>query len=140
MTARPFYQGPMQIEALDHLVLTVADIEATAAFYTGALGMTREDFRPADGSTRTALKFGRQKINLHQAGAEFDPKARAPAPGTADLCFLISGGLAPWVARLKASNIPIEEGPIRRTGATGPILSIYLRDPDGNLIELSEPL
>lgn len=122
-----------RVVALDHLVLTVRDIDQTVAFYA-RLGMTHERFEAADGTIRNALKFGRQKINLHLSGAEFEPKAAHPGPGTADLCFLSDAPLADW------ANLPgIEEGPVPRTGATGPILSIYLRDPDGNLIEISVP-
>lgn len=123
--------------SLDHLVLTVADVDRTVAFYTQALGMQAEIFRPADGSTRTALSFGSQKINLHLAGAEFLPKACDPVPGSADLCFLTETPLDTWRDHLAALGIPVELGPVARTGATGPILSIYLRDPDGNLIEVS---
>ncbi|MBV6637801.1 MAG: VOC family protein, partial [Mameliella sp.] len=112
---------------------------ATRQFYETVLGMQAERFTPADGSTRWALKFGRQKINLHTAGQEFDPKARRPGPGTADLCFLSETPLAEWQAHLAALGVTIEEGPLPRTGATGPIRSIYIRDPDGNLIEISNP-
>lgn len=125
------------LTALDHLVLTVADLDATRAFYTGVLGMEAVHFTPADGSTRWALTFGVQKINLHQAGAEFDPKAARPTPGSADLCFLTETPLPEWQAHLAAHDIAITDGPIARTGATGPILSLYIRDPDGNLIEIS---
>lgn len=127
------------VSSLDHLVLTVADTETTLRFYTEVLGMRAETFRPADGSTRHALKFGRQKINLHPAQAPFDPKAAHPAPGTADLCFLTDTPLDEWERHLTAQGIAVEEGPVPRTGATGPILSLYLRDPDGNLIEISTP-
>lgn len=129
-----------KIDALDHLVLTVADIDATVAFYTQVLGMQVETFRPADGSTRTALNFGHQKINLHPAASPFDPKAAHPGPGTADLCFLSETPIAQWQAHLTAQDIAIEDGPIQRTGATRPILSVYIRDPDGNLIEISNAL
>jgi catechol 2,3-dioxygenase-like lactoylglutathione lyase family enzyme len=128
--------GP-QIDALDHLVLTVADLSATLAFYRDALGMEAQVFRGADGTERHALRFGAQKINLHVAGAEFEPKAARPCPGSADLCFLSDTPLAEWQAHLSRLGIAIEEGPVPRTGATGPILSLYLRDPDGNLIEIS---
>ncbi len=124
----------MKISGLDHLVLTVADIEATTAFYRDVLRMGVETFRPADGSLRTALTFGKQKINLHQAGAEFEPKARVALPGSADLCFLTEVSLATWLIHLGDRVI---DGPVPRIGAQGPIMSIYLRDPDGNLIELS---
>ena len=129
-----------KITALDHLVLTVADIGATLRFYEDVLGLEAVSFRPADGSTRWALRFGTQKINLHEAGREFDPRAQSPVPGSADLCFLTDSPLDDWFERFRARNVPIEEGPVRRSGATGPILSLYLRDPDGNLIEISQPL
>lgn len=102
--------------------------------------MRAVSFQPADGSTRWALCFGAQKINLHPADRPFDPKAAAPAPGSADLCFLSDRDLAEWQVHLANKGVVIEEGPVRRSGATGPILSIYLRDPDGNLIEVSNTL
>lgn len=126
-----------KVTTLDHLVLTVADIDATADFYERAFGMQRDVFRPADGTTRVALKFGRQKINLHKSGAEFDPKALAPTKGSADLCFLSDTPVAGWLSHFAALGLEEVEGPVRRTGATGPILSVYLRDPDGNLIEVA---
>ncbi len=121
--------------ARDHLVLTVADIGRTCDFYTRVLGMRMVRF--AEG--RVALHFGRQKINLHQAGRTFDPKAAAPTPGSADLCFLLAGSLEDAVAHLGSARIAIELGPVERTAASGPIRSVYLRDPDGNLIELAAP-
>ena len=124
------------VASLDHLVLTVADIARTCDFYARALGMTVVRF--AEG--RVALHFGSQKINLHQAGRTFDPKAAAPTPGSADFCFLLEGTLDEAIAHMAALAIPVEAGPIERTGATGRIRSIYLRDPDGNLIELATPL
>ena len=126
-----------RLSGLDHLVLTVADPERTVAFYRDILGMVPEQFHPADGSTRWALKFGMQKINLHPADGPFDPKARLPQPGSADLCFLSDEPLDRWQAHFEGSGIAVEEGPVARTGATGPILSLYIRDPDGNLIEVS---
>ncbi|GAA1460081.1 VOC family protein [Williamsia maris] len=126
----------MQIESLDHLVLTVADPDATVRFYTDVLGMTEHTF----GSGRTALLFGRSKINLHRAGHEFEPKADRPTPGSADLCFLVATPIADIVEQLDAAGVPIVEGPVSRTGATGDILSVYVRDPDNNLIELSNPM
>lgn len=126
-------KGDALIESLDHLVLTVADIEASVAFYCGVLGMERVSF--AGG--RTALGFGRQKINLHQQGHEFEPKARTPVPGSADLCFVAALALDQVAARLADAGIAIEEGPVARTGAVGPITSLYVRDPDGNLVEIS---
>ena len=127
----------MKVASLDHLVLTVADLKATIAFYRDVLGMTAAQFTPADGAPRWALTFGHQKINLHQAGAEFEPKAHHPAPGTADLCFLSEQPVKDWQEHLSNQGVPVESGPVPRTGATGPILSLYLRDPDGNLIEIS---
>lgn len=126
----------MNVASLDHLVLTVADIARTCDFYTRALGMRVARF----GEGRVALHFGQQKINLHQADRTFDPKAMAPTAGSADLCFLIAGALEDAITHLKALGIAIEEGPVERTGATGRIQSIYLRDPDGNLLELATPL
>ena len=124
------------INGLDHLVLTVTDVEASVAFYERALGMTPVTF--AGG--RRALAFGAQKINLHPHGREFEPKAARPTPGSADLCFLTARPLAEVQAHLAACGVAIVEGPVRRTGATGPILSVYFRDPDGNLIEVANRL
>lgn len=129
-----------EINRIDHLVLTVRNIEATIGFYETALGMQGRPFVTADGETRWSLSFGSQKINLHAAGAEFEPKAAKPAPGTADLCFLSDTPLEDWLLHLEAQKIGLEEGPVRRTGAMGPLLSIYLRDPDGNLIEVSNAI
>ncbi|MBN6152365.1 VOC family protein [Xanthomonas sp. AmX2] len=126
----------MQIDRLDHLVLTVADIGVSCAFYTRVLGMREVRF----GEGRTALAFGAQKINLHAAGREFEPKARRPTPGSGDLCFITATPLAQVRGELEAAAVAIEDGPVQRTGATGPILSLYFRDPDGNLIEVSNPL
>ena len=128
------------LSSLDHLVLTVVNLSATVAFYRDVLGMTPEEFTPADGSPRWALKFGAQKINLHFSGAEFEPKAAVPMPGSADLCFLSDVPLDRWQAHLARRGVNIEQGPVRRTGAMGPILSLYMRDPDGNLIEISNRL
>jgi catechol 2,3-dioxygenase-like lactoylglutathione lyase family enzyme len=125
----------VRIASLDHLVLTVADPEATASFYE-RLGMRRETF----GEGRLALRFGAQKLNLHRAGAEIEPHAHRPMPGSADVCLLIDGELGDAERELTAAGIPIELGPVDRTGATGAIRSLYLRDPDGNLIEISEKL
>jgi len=129
-------EATMQIDHLDHLVLTVADIETTVDFYTRVLGMQAVTF----GEGRKALVFGQQKINLHQAGREFEPKAERPTPGSADLCFIVATPLAEVIAHLQAQGVAIVEGPVQRTGATGPIRSVYVRDPDFNLIELSNPL
>ncbi len=124
----------MIIDRLDHFVLTVTSIEATSEFYARILGMRPETF----GDGRKALAFGGQKINLHQAAAEFLPKAARPTPGSADFCLISATPLAEVMAHLQTLGIPIEAGPVARTGATGPIRSIYLRDPDGNLIEIAE--
>lgn len=129
----------VSLKALDHLVLTVLDIRESQDFYCRVLGMGLELFYPADGTERVALKFGEQKINLHQRGAEFEPKAKATKPGSADLCFLSENSLAQWARHLQDNGVPIEQGPVPRTGATGPIQSIYVRDPDGNLIEIANP-
>ncbi|MBD2300017.1 VOC family protein [Nostoc sp. FACHB-87] len=121
------------IAHLDHLVLTVEDIYRTVDFYTTVLDMREVSF----GEGRTALSCGQQKINLHKKGQEFEPKALFPTPGSADLCFIASVSLDAVIARLYERGIPILEGPVRRTGAKGAILSIYFRDPDSNLIEVS---
>jgi catechol 2,3-dioxygenase-like lactoylglutathione lyase family enzyme len=123
----------MRVERLDHLVLTVADVAASVEFYERVLGMRPVTF----GAGRRALAFGEQKINLHQAGAEFEPKARRPTPGSADLCFVTSTGLDDVERQLREVGVDIEEGPVDRTGALGPIRSVYFRDPDLNLIEVS---
>jgi len=126
----------MNIDAIDHVVLTVRDIPASVAFYTRVLGMREVIF----GDDRRALAFGSCKLNLHQAGNEFEPKAAHPAPGAVDLCLLARTPVAEIERHLATLGVAIESGPIERTGALGPILSIYVRDPDGNLIELSNPL
>jgi len=126
-----------KISGLDHFVLTVADIFETVAFYGDALGMQAEVFRPADGSTRTALVFGEQKINLHLKGAEFEPKADIATAGSADFCMISDTPLNDWIVHLVGMGITIIEGPVARTGAVGKITSIYLRDPDGNLLEIA---
>jgi len=123
----------MRIDRLDHLVLTVADIRATVDFYTRVLGMQEVVFR----GDRRALAFGHSKINLHQRGKEFEPKAAHPTPGSADLCLISANPLDEVTAALSDHGVSIEEGPIERTGAIGPILSIYVRDPDANLVEIS---
>ncbi len=123
----------VRLEGLDHLVLTVTDIDRTCEFYERVLGMKSVVF----GDDRRALTFGSQKINLHEVGREFEPKAAAPMPGSADLCFLTKTPLEEVIEHLCASGVPVEEGPVRRTGARGQVESIYLRDPDGNLIEIS---
>jgi catechol 2,3-dioxygenase-like lactoylglutathione lyase family enzyme len=122
------------IDHVDHIVLTTRDKERCVDFYTRVLGMRLEEF----GAGRVALRFGDQKINLHVAGKEFEPKADRPTPGSLDLCFIASVPLAEVVQRLKDSGVPIIEGPVRRTGAAFAILSVYVRDPDKNLVEISE--
>ena len=126
----------MHIDRLDHLVLTVRDVEATCAFYERALGMRAISF----GGGRRALAFGSQKINLHQHGREFEPKAQHPTPGSADFCLITSVPLAEVVAHLAQAGVTIVEGPVAKTGATGPLLSVYFRDPDQNLVEVSNLL
>jgi catechol 2,3-dioxygenase-like lactoylglutathione lyase family enzyme len=128
-----------RVRALDHLVLTVRNIPASVRFYTQVLGMRGKQFPAADGTKRWALHFGQSKINLHQAGGEFDPKAGSPTRGSADLCFLTDASMDDWLNHLAVHQVDIEEGPVRRSGAMGPITSIYLRDPDLNLIEVSVP-
>ncbi|MHA7113275.1 VOC family protein [Pseudomonas promysalinigenes] len=124
------------IDHLDHLVLTTIDVDACSDFYTRVLGMQRETF----GAGRLAFRFGNQKINVHVRGHEFEPKAHLPVPGALDLCCIASIALDEVIARLHAAPWPIVEGPVQRTGATGPIRSVYVRDPDLNLIEIAEPL
>jgi len=126
----------MKIDSLDHLVLTVRDVEASCAFYQRVLGMEVVSF----GTGRKALAFGVQKINLHQAGHEFEPKAQRPTPGSADLCFLTSVPLAQVQEHLAECGVTVTEGPVQRTGAQGAIVSVYFRDPDMNLIEVSNRL
>ncbi len=126
----------MSIVGLDHLVLTVRDLDATLRFYTDALGLAEVTF----GEGRKALAVGDKKINLHVAGHEFEPKATRPTPGSADLCFLTDTPVEEVAAALVARGVAIEQGPVYRSGATGPIRSIYLRDPDGNLIEIASPV
>lgn len=126
----------IRIDRLDHLVLTIADIAISCDFYSRILGMSVETF--AEG--RKALKFGGQKINLHEAGREFDPKAKHPTPGSGDLCFIAETQLADLIAHLEALGVAIEEGPVERIGATGRLRSVYFRDPDGNLLEVSNPI
>ena len=123
----------MRIDRLDHLVLTVADLHRTIGFYAGVLGMDEVTF----GDGRKALAFGHAKINLHEAGHEFEPKARQAVPGSADLCFITEDPLDEVIATLEAHGVAILEGPVDRTGATGTIHSVYVRDPDGNLVEIS---
>jgi catechol 2,3-dioxygenase-like lactoylglutathione lyase family enzyme len=122
----------IEIDGVDHLVLTVASIERTVAFYTDVLGMRTEKF----GDGRWALHFGTQKFNLHEAGHEFEPKAQRPTPGSIDICLVASTPLDEVVDTLRARGVPIVEGPVDRTGARGRMRSVYVRDPDDNLVEL----
>ena len=123
----------MEIERIDHFVLTVRDLRATCDFYTRVLGMREETF----GDGRTALHFGRHKINVHQVGGPGRLVARVPTPGSADVCFVTTTPLDAVVAHLRACGVAIEEGPVQRAGAIGQMDSVYLRDPDGNLVEVS---
>ncbi|MBT9567491.1 MAG: VOC family protein [Thiobacillus sp.] len=126
----------MQIDSIDHLVLTVRSLPDSIAFYTRVLGMQAACF----GDDRQAVLFGRSKLNLHQAGNEFEPKARHPVPGSVDLCLISHTPMAEILAHLTAQHVAVETGPVERTGAQGALLSVYVRDPDHNLIELSNPL
>jgi catechol 2,3-dioxygenase-like lactoylglutathione lyase family enzyme len=124
---------PFSIDRVDHLVLTVFDVDRTLDFYRRVLGMEPITF--AGG--RRGLAFGRQKLNLHQAGREFEPKALKPTPGAIDVCFITGSALDDVIAHLKAQGVAIAAGPVEKTGALGPMMSVYFRDPDGNLIEVS---
>jgi len=123
----------MNIDRIDHVVMTVRSVDATCAFYEHVLGMQPVTF--AGG--RRALAFGRQKINLHEAGREFEPKAHFAAPGTLDICLVTTTPLPQVIEHLARCNVTIIEGPVAKTGATGPLRSVYFRDPDQNLIEVS---
>jgi catechol 2,3-dioxygenase-like lactoylglutathione lyase family enzyme len=123
----------VDVDGLDHLVLTVVDLAATTEFYQRVLGMSAEVF----GDGRHALHFGDQKINLHEAGREFEPKAARPTPGSADLCFITRTPLEEVQQHLRTQSVPLELGPVDRTGARGPMRSVYIRDPDGNLVEIA---
>ena len=127
---------PAMIDHLDHFVLTTAHTERCVDFYTRVLGMTAETF----GAGRLAFRFNDQKINVHERGRELEPKAHLPVPGALDLCFIASCPLDAVVAHLNACGWPILDGPVERTGATRKLRSIYVRDPDLNLIEISEQL
>jgi catechol 2,3-dioxygenase-like lactoylglutathione lyase family enzyme len=123
----------LAIDRIDHVVLTAHDVDRTIEFYSRVLGMEPVSFAAG----RRGLAFGRQKINLHQAGREFEPKALTPTPGSLDLCFITETPLAEVVAHLKAEGVAIAQGPVEKTGALGPMMSVYFRDPDGNLVEVS---
>ncbi len=123
----------MEVDRIDHIVLTVRSIAAASEFYSRVLGMKVVTF----GAGRTALQFGEQKINLHEVTREFEPKALRPTPGSGDLCLITRTPLGKVIEHLRACGVEIEEGPGPRTGARGPIESVYVRDPDGNLVEIS---
>lgn len=123
----------MNIDGLDHLVLTVKDIDATCAFYESVLGMKVTTY----GDNRKSLLFGAHKINLHEFGKEFEPKAEKPTPGSADICFFTSAPLSEVITHLASCDVAVLDGPVQRTGARGPLVSVYFRDPDMNLIEVS---
>ncbi len=123
----------IKIDRIDHLVLTVASIENTCNFYCNILGLHRQSF----GEDRIALKFGEQKFDLHEVGSEINPKAKLPMPGSMDLCLITTTPISDVISHLGNHQITIETGPVTRTGAKGPITSLYLRDPDGNLVEIS---
>ena len=128
----------LDIHSIDHIVMQAVDVLETIKFYTEVLGMTHSEFQPpTGGSVRQSLHFGEQKINLHDANSPFQPHARNPATGSVDLCFLTQKPLADWQQHLNNCGIVIEDGPVRKAGANGMLLSIYIRDPDGNLIEIS---
>ncbi len=129
---------PMLADRIDHIVLTVADIEVTTKFYEGALGFKREFFHGPDGAPRYALKFGRQKINLQDRETQTPTKAQRPTFGSGDFCLLAAVPLDDVIAHLKTVNVTIEAGPVPRRGAVGALRSIYFRDPDGNLVEVAE--
>jgi catechol 2,3-dioxygenase-like lactoylglutathione lyase family enzyme len=122
----------IEVRAIDHVVLTVADVDRTIAWYRDVLGMSIETFYG-----RTALRFGSQKLNLHAAGREIEPHAGTPTPGSADMCLLLGGSIDAAVRHLRDAGVQVELGPVERAGATGSLRSIYVRDPDGNLLELS---
>jgi catechol 2,3-dioxygenase-like lactoylglutathione lyase family enzyme len=133
VTSHAKQETAMNIESIDHIVMTVESIEATCAFYEHLLGMKVSTF----GSGRKSLSFGAQKINLHQQGNELEPKAKWPTPGSADLCFVTKTPIAQVIEHLRENDVEIVEGPVQRIGAVGTITSAYFRDPDGNLIEVS---
>lgn len=129
-----------RVRALDHLVLTVKNIPDAVRFYTQVLGMRGMQFTAEDGTRRWALNFGQSQINLQQAGREFMPKAAHPTLGSADICLLTDAGVEDWMTHLAIHEIDIEDGPVERQGAIGPMSSLYIRDPDSNLVEVSVPL
>ncbi len=135
------WQGGLMITAIDHIVLTSADVDKTIAFYCDVLGMELQTFSPLDGSApRTALCFGYQKINIHDGAAPYVPHARNPVSGAVDICLLSDHPVVDWQRRFADYGIAVEHGPVVKTGSTGPLWSVYVRDPDGNLIEISNQL
>lgn len=126
------------IDHIVHVVLTTRDLPACLRFYSEVLGMKHETFKTPT-ETRIALKFGNQKINVHEWSKEFTPRAHVAAPGTLDLCFIAAVSLEEVISKLKSEDIPILEGPVMKTGATSRIRSVYVRDPDLNLVEISVP-
>jgi catechol 2,3-dioxygenase-like lactoylglutathione lyase family enzyme len=128
----------LDIQSIDHIVMQAVDVPETIKFYTEILGMSHSEFQPPTGGVvRQSLHFGSQKINLHDAESPFHPHARNPVAGSVDLCFVTQQTIGDWQQHLANCGIVIEDGPVRKTGAKGPLLSIYIRDPDGNLIEIS---
>ena len=127
-----------EISSIDHIVMTVADMSKTIDFYCSVLGTTMVEFVPPTGGlARRSLHFGNQKINLHDAASPYVPHAKSPQAGSVDLCFISSQLLEDWQAHLANHDVPVEEGPVRKSGANGALMSLYIRDPDGNLIEIS---
>ena len=124
------------IDHIDHIVLTTRDLKECLRFYTEILGMKLEEFQTPT-EKRLALKFGQQKINVHEWGKEFEPRAHVAAPGTLDLCLIASVPLEKVIQKLKENKVPVLEGPVKKTGAKGPMQSLYVRDPDLNLVEIS---
>jgi len=129
------------LTSIDHIVLTVSDMGKTISFYCDVLGLTLEDFTLSDGEeARKSLKFGHQKINLHHEKLPYKPHANNPVSGAMDICFLSSTTIEEWQKIFSENNVVIEGGPVQKTGATGPIMSLYVRDPDLNLIEISNKI
>ena len=128
----------LEINSIDHIVIQAVDVPQSIRFYSEILGMTHSEFQPPTGGPmRHSLHFGAQKINLHDAGSPFSPHARNPATGSVDLCLITQQPLSDWQQHFTNCEILVEDGPVRKTGANGMLLSIYIRDPDGNLIEIS---